>query len=64
MSEAAVILRLTQVNKGVPQTYCILEPLSDIQQHQTTYVKAPGTLHSKNEIQIQLIVLCMRVLMS
>lgn len=55
MCEAAVILRITQVNKEVPQTYCILEPPSDIQEHQTPSVKVPGTLHSKNEKQIQLI---------
>lgn len=49
MSDTAVILRTTQANKEELQTYYILEPLPDTQQHQTLSVKAPGALYSKNE---------------
>lgn len=42
MSDIAVILRITQVNKEEHQTYYIPEPLPDIQQHQTPLLKVLG----------------------
>lgn len=49
VSDTTAILRTPQANKEDLQTYYILKPLPDIQQHQTSSVKAPGALYSKNE---------------